>query len=299
MLHKQGTIRGFLVLRSMEGKTLASGDLIQVVRGDRLISSLIFHFKDGSIDDETTVFSQHREFRLLSDHHVQKGPSFPHPMDVLIDASSGQVTVRSSDGGNEKSKNTTLTCRLTWETVYFSLSCRTSRQTRRRRRYPTLAIFALRTVEGTRIATGDVTQVVHGDRVTSRLIFRFRDGSIDDDTTVFSQRGTFRLISDHHVQRGPSFPRPMDILINALTGEITSRSKKGGVRRDHIDLPVDVSNGLPPNLLMNLLPSDPPTLKPNSPLSPPPRRAAGRRSTMRRRRSRGDEAERHLFVKGA
>src|SRR4051812_24059644 len=34
----------------------------------------------------------------------------------------------------------------------------------------------LKTLEGTRIATGDITQVVHGDRVTSRLVFRFRDG---------------------------------------------------------------------------------------------------------------------------
>lgn len=102
VLHMQGTIRGFLALRNMEGKTLASGDLIQVVRGDRLISNLVFHFKDGSIDDETTVFTQRGEFRLLRDHHVQKGPSFPHPMDVSIDVSSGQVTVRSSDGGHEK-----------------------------------------------------------------------------------------------------------------------------------------------------------------------------------------------------
>jgi hypothetical protein len=102
VLHAQGTMHGFLVLRTMEGKTLASGDLIQVVRGDRLTSNLAFHFTDGSIDDETTVFSQGREFRLLSDHHVQKGPSFPHPMDVSIDASTGQVTVRSSDGGKEE-----------------------------------------------------------------------------------------------------------------------------------------------------------------------------------------------------
>ncbi|HLG94703.1 MAG TPA: hypothetical protein VKX49_00175 [Bryobacteraceae bacterium] len=101
VLHMQGTVRGFLVLRSMEGKTLASGDLTQVARGDRLISNLVFHFKDGSID-ETTVFTQHGEFRLVSDRHVQKGPSFPHPMDISIDVSSGQVTVRSSDGGHEK-----------------------------------------------------------------------------------------------------------------------------------------------------------------------------------------------------
>jgi hypothetical protein len=102
VLHRQGTIRGFLVLRSLEGKTLASGDLIQLVRRDRLISDLVFYFKDGSIDAETTVFTQHGEFRLLSDHHVQKGPSFPRPMNVFIDVSSGQVTVRSTDGGHEK-----------------------------------------------------------------------------------------------------------------------------------------------------------------------------------------------------
>ena len=77
--------------------------------------------------------------------------------------------------------------------------------------------LALKTVEGTCIAIGDATQIVHGDRVTSRVTFRFRDGSIDDDTTVFSQRGVFRLISDHHIQRGPTFPKPIDVLIDAYS----------------------------------------------------------------------------------
>src|SRR5690348_2213271 len=93
--HPEGTVHGFLVLRDEQGKELAEGELTQVVKGHRLISNLIFHFKDGSIDDETTVYSQRKVFRLLSDHHVQKGPSYPHPMDVFIDASSGQVTVHS------------------------------------------------------------------------------------------------------------------------------------------------------------------------------------------------------------
>jgi hypothetical protein len=119
--------------------------------------------------------------------------------------------------------------------------------------------LALKTLEGTRIATGDVTQIVHGDHVTSRLTFRFRDGSIDDDTTVFSQRGTFRLISYHHIQRGPSFPKPIDILVDAVTGQITSHAEDGKITEDHLDLPPDVSNGLPPNLLMNILPSAPET----------------------------------------
>jgi hypothetical protein len=33
------------VVRTMEGKTIAAGDLIQVVEGDRLVSNLSFHFK--------------------------------------------------------------------------------------------------------------------------------------------------------------------------------------------------------------------------------------------------------------
>ena len=114
---------------------------------------------------------------------------------------------------------------------------------------------ALKTMDGRRIATGDMTQSVQGDLVTSRLTLRFRDGSVDDDTTVFSQRGTFRLISDHHIQRGPSFPKPIDILIEASTGRVTFRSKDGSTRLEHLDLPPDISNGLPPNLLMNISPS--------------------------------------------
>jgi hypothetical protein len=99
----EGTEHGFLVVRTTEGKEIAVGDLIQLIRGDRVIARLTFHFKDGSIDDETTVFSQRGKFRLLTDHHVQKGPSFPHPLDTSIDAPSGQVTVRSTDkDGKEK-----------------------------------------------------------------------------------------------------------------------------------------------------------------------------------------------------
>jgi len=101
--HVEGTVHGFLALRSKEGKVLAVGDLFQVVRGDRVTSRLLFTFKDGSVDDETTVFSQRGNFQLISDHHIQKGPSFPQPMDLSIDVPSGQVTVRSTgkDGKEE------------------------------------------------------------------------------------------------------------------------------------------------------------------------------------------------------
>jgi hypothetical protein len=75
--HIEGTVRGFLALHTLEGETLATGDLVQVVDGDRMTSHLMFRFKDGSIDDEITVYSQRDVFRLVSNHHVQKGPSFP------------------------------------------------------------------------------------------------------------------------------------------------------------------------------------------------------------------------------
>jgi hypothetical protein len=102
--YTEGTVHGFLILRTPEGKRLASGDLIQEVKGGRLVSNLAFHFKDGSLDDETAVYTQHGNFRLLSDHHVQKGPAFPHPIDVSINVSTGQVTVRSTEGGKTKAE---------------------------------------------------------------------------------------------------------------------------------------------------------------------------------------------------
>jgi hypothetical protein len=101
--HLEGTVHGFLALRSKEGRVLAVGDLFQVVRGDRVTSRLLFSFKDGSVDDETAVFSQRGNFQLITDHHVQKGPSFPQPMDLSIDVRSGKVMVRSTgkDGKEE------------------------------------------------------------------------------------------------------------------------------------------------------------------------------------------------------
>jgi hypothetical protein len=101
--HMQGTIHGFLELRAEDGHVVASGDSVQVVRGNRVTTHTLFNFKDGSIDDETTVFSQHRTFQLITYHHVQRGPSFPHPMDLMIDAHSGQVIIRSTgkDGKEE------------------------------------------------------------------------------------------------------------------------------------------------------------------------------------------------------
>jgi hypothetical protein len=99
----EGQLHGFLVLRTPDGAPIADGDLIQSSRGGKVTSRLIFHFKDGSLQDETTVFSQNGRFQLLSDHLVQKGPSFPRQIDSSLDGSTGLATVRYTEGnGKEK-----------------------------------------------------------------------------------------------------------------------------------------------------------------------------------------------------
>jgi hypothetical protein len=119
--------------------------------------------------------------------------------------------------------------------------------------------LALRTREGKLLAAGDLTQVVHRDRVVSHLVFRFKDGSVDDETAVFSQRGHFRLISDYHIQKGPSFPNPVNVSIKVAAGEVTVRYREKGhvkVETDRLDLPPDLANGVILDVLKNIPPDE-------------------------------------------
>jgi hypothetical protein len=102
--HKEGTVHGFLVLRSQNGKTLAAGDMIQTVNGNRITTETVFHFRDGSISDEVAVFSQDSDFHLISDHLRQQGPSFPKPIDASIDVASGNVEISSGKAPKEKTE---------------------------------------------------------------------------------------------------------------------------------------------------------------------------------------------------
>jgi len=135
--------------------------------------------------------------------------------------------------------------------------------------------MALRTLDGKRLADGEMTQVAEGDRVTSRLIFRFKDGSVYDDTTIFSQRGAFRVLSDHLVQRGPSFKQPMETSIDAASGQIMVRYKdqdgKEKVLKERRDLPPDVANGLLFTLVKHIQPDVPQTTVSMVATTPKPR----------------------------
>jgi hypothetical protein len=94
--YQEGVTRAFPVLRGVvDNENLAQGDFVQVARGDRVASRLVFRFKDGSIHDETVVFSQREVFTLLHYRLVQKGPSFPEMLEATIDRETGRYDVRS------------------------------------------------------------------------------------------------------------------------------------------------------------------------------------------------------------
>ena len=107
--HAEGVVHGFLTLRTVDGILVANGDLIQTTSGNRVTTRLVFRFKDGSLRDETAVYSQRGAFRLLTDHLVQKGPAFPQPLDMTLDASSGRLTVRYVEEGKEKVETERMT----------------------------------------------------------------------------------------------------------------------------------------------------------------------------------------------
>lgn len=101
---RDGSARGFLVLRSETGAILASGEFSQIPQGDQIKARLVFHFKDGSLYEETTVYSQKSTFRLISDRLVQRGRTFPEPCEMTIDARSQTVSMRALSNPGQEAK---------------------------------------------------------------------------------------------------------------------------------------------------------------------------------------------------
>ena len=94
------------------------------------------------------------------------------------------------------------------------------------------------------------------------MVFHFRDGSLHEETTVFSQRKVFQLVSYHLVQKGKAFKRATDMKINASTGLVTVVSTdddgKEKTYSETMKLPADVANGLVMSLIQDI---DPKALK--------------------------------------
>ena len=123
--------------------------------------------------------------------------------------------------------------------------------------------LVLRAPGGAILARGELTQAVSGARVTTRVVLHFTDGSLHDETVVFSQEKQFRLITDRLVQRGPAFPRAIDMSIDAAAGEVrvqaAERQGEPGQHVERLATPPDLANGMIPTLLKNVRPDAPPT----------------------------------------
>ena len=103
--HVQGYIHGFLVVKDLSQKILASGDITQTPTGNQVTAVFRLRFRDGSLYEETSVFSQRQVYRLLRYKEIQKGPSFKTPMTVSLDTGSGTVNIRDTD---KDGKETTI-----------------------------------------------------------------------------------------------------------------------------------------------------------------------------------------------
>jgi hypothetical protein len=106
----EGVTRGFLVLRALDGVLLAQGDLLQVLRGGQVESRMVFRFKDGSLFDETVVFTQQRVFAMQSYRLVQRGPAFNEDNEISLDRATGKYRVKTKvrNGGREEALDGTL-----------------------------------------------------------------------------------------------------------------------------------------------------------------------------------------------
>jgi len=95
--YEEGSVHAFLKLSSMDGAALAAGDLVQKRSAGHMTTRLVFHFRDGSVHDESAVFDQRGTFTFVSGRLTQKGPAFPRAVDMTIDRANGRVSVHYTD----------------------------------------------------------------------------------------------------------------------------------------------------------------------------------------------------------
>jgi len=89
-------------------------------------------------------------------------------------------------------------------------------------------LLLVRSISGEILGHGDFLQVVHPDRIESRLVLRFKDGSLHDENVAFSQQGVFTMLRYRLVQRGPSFPETLDAVLDRKTRSYKVQSTRQG-----------------------------------------------------------------------
>ena len=100
----EGSLHGFLELRTAAGGYLASGDLLQRLRGNILESRMVFHFADSSYFEEAVDFTQRGVFSLIRYRLVQRGPAFERDLDARLER-NGRYTVKSRKRGEAEERD--------------------------------------------------------------------------------------------------------------------------------------------------------------------------------------------------
>lgn len=99
----EGMVRGFLELSDPEGKRIASGDFIQLPRSGGVKCRTVLYFKDGSVHDESAVFTQQRTFIMKSYRLIQKGKAFEQDMEVSLERATSKYRMKlKGKNGREK-----------------------------------------------------------------------------------------------------------------------------------------------------------------------------------------------------
>ncbi|MFP5229183.1 MAG: hypothetical protein ACLGXA_16325 [Acidobacteriota bacterium] len=127
----------------------------------------------------------------------------------------------------------------------------------RRKQEPMHQEYVVKSLDGKLLAKGEEVTTAEGDQVRSDLTFRFLDGSLDEQITTFTQGKVFHLIHDWHVQKGPSFPTPLDMTVDVPSRTVSWHQQKKGadtVSTVHMALPDDLGNGLVPLLVEKIPP---------------------------------------------
>jgi hypothetical protein len=114
----------------------------------------------------------------------------------------------------------------------------------------THGFLLVRSLAGDIVGHGEITQMVSADDLLeSRLVFRFKDGSLHDESVAFSQKRVFTLLTYRLVLRGPSFPEQLEVSVDRRRARYTVRSQSGTKEKENVksgqfDLPKDVYNGM-------------------------------------------------------
>jgi hypothetical protein len=100
----EGAMHGFLVLRTQDGQFVAQGELLETPKDAENHKVMVFRFDDGSVLQETTVFTQNGVYELRSYRLEQRGPAFGEDTDIYLERATGKyrVEIKPHRGGAAK-----------------------------------------------------------------------------------------------------------------------------------------------------------------------------------------------------